>query len=140
MLPRWLEDAEEARELCRSGAGEAGVGRPFSLLETRPAWGSVLRMPLRSELQPRKEESWGVRRPAALQRALLVALLWQELFRRLASLPPSLLLFLKRLREAQSGEQRAECWERRAERCWDIGGLSWLGGLRGASGDVVFVC
>ncbi|CAE7633293.1 NOV [Symbiodinium sp. CCMP2456] len=59
VLPRWLEDAEEARELCR------------------PAWGSVLRMPLRPELQPRKE----------------------ELFRRLASLPPSLLLFLKRLRE-----------------------------------------
>ncbi|CAE7717581.1 NOV [Symbiodinium sp. CCMP2592] len=59
VLPRWLEDAEEARELCR------------------PSWGSVLRMPLRTELQPRKE----------------------ELFRRLASLPPSLLLFLKRLRQ-----------------------------------------
>ncbi|CAE7939607.1 NOV, partial [Symbiodinium sp. KB8] len=77
VLPRWLEDAEEARELCR------------------PAWGSVLRMPLRPELQPRKE----------------------ELFRRLASLPPSLLLFLKRLREvsvelqgmSSAGEEGADC-------------------------------
>ncbi|CAE7198124.1 NOV [Symbiodinium natans] len=59
VLPRWLEDASEAEELCR------------------PSWGSVLRMPLRSELRARKE----------------------ELFRRLAALPPSLLLFLKRLRE-----------------------------------------
>ena len=29
----------------------------------------------------------------------------QELFRRLASLPPSLLLFLKRLRQAESRDQ-----------------------------------
>ncbi|CAJ1438599.1 unnamed protein product, partial [Effrenium voratum] len=43
----------------------------------RPQWGSALRLPLRAELRSKRE----------------------ELFRRLAQLPPSLLLFLKRLRE-----------------------------------------
>ncbi|CAL1129504.1 unnamed protein product [Cladocopium goreaui] len=58
VLPRWLEEKED------------------QLL--RPSWGSLLRLPLRPELHPRRE----------------------ELFRRLAeALPPSLLLFMKRLQE-----------------------------------------
>jgi len=58
VLPRWLEEKED--ELLR------------------PAWGSLLRLPLRMELQLRREELFG---------------------RLIEALPPSLLLFLKRLQE-----------------------------------------